>query len=230
MLNTPVTRQIDDAVREFEIACDRDAIAEALNFFDLHALEIWFGCTPARLRMLLQGLISRGAPENSVVSAVYAFLLGDPVPTSLQGNRLKDAVLPEADSFARMYEARLRGNIAGAVREAAELARRRVDLHPVFDRRGGWNLFLSLQLGTTAMLAGELSQALLYFAEARMHPPAPVLRFLRREACAKEALLEACEGNVEAARQRFVEARAIERSTSWTEPGTDVILTVVEVT
>lgn len=227
MLNTPVTRQIDDAVREFERACEGATTVEALNYFDLHALEIWFGCAPDRLRVLLQRLVDRGTPANSVVNGVYAFLLGDPLPPQLQGNRLGDIVLPEAESFARMYEARLAGDIAEAVRVGREVAERRVNLHSVLDRRGGWNLFLSLQLGTTAMLAGELSQALSYFAEARMHPPAPTLRFLRREACAKEALLEACEGDIESARQRLVEARAIERAPSWSEPSTDAILTTV---
>lgn len=228
VLNTPVMRQLDDSVREFQLACAHDAIEPALMYFDLHALEIWFGCAPHRLRELLGDLISRGAPQDSVVAAVYAFLLGDPVPRPLQSTRLNEAVLPEADAFVQMYEHRVAGRTDAALAASAQVLAARIGLDSVFDRRGGWNLFLSVQLGTTAMLAGELSQALGFFGEARMHPPSPVLRCLLREACAKEALLEACEGSLENARLRLREAREIERSTSWSEPGIDAILAVVE--
>lgn len=228
VLNTPAIRQLDDAVREFQLACAQESLDPALMYFDLHALEIWFGCAPHRLRELLGNLMSRGAPADSVVAAVYAFLLGDPIPRPLQSTRLNEAVLPEADAFVRMYEHRVAGRTDAAIAASTEVLADRIGLDTVFDRRGGWNLFLSVQLGTTAMLAGELSQALRFFAEARMHPPSPVLRFLLREACAKEALLEACEGSMESARTRADEARAIERSTSWSEPGIDAILAVVD--
>ncbi|WP_130452944.1 helix-turn-helix transcriptional regulator [Leucobacter luti] len=221
-------RQLDDAVREFEAACAQEPISIALSYFDQYALEVWFGSVPNRLRGTLGNLMARGAPENSIAGAVYAFLLGDPLPTTLRGTRIADAVLPEAEPFARMFEHRLRGRTAEATAAGAEIMARRLHMHPVFDRRGGWNLFLSVQLGTTAMLAGDMPQALLHFAEARMHPPAPVLRFLVREACAKAALLEACDGDPGLARQYLTEAQVIERSTSWSEPGVDAIIAVVE--
>ncbi|TDP90831.1 regulatory LuxR family protein [Leucobacter luti] len=226
--NSPVLRELEDAVSEFELACAQESIDPALRYFDLYALEIWFGCVPNRLRGLLGGLMARGAPENSIVGAVHAFLLGDPMPTTLQATRLDDEVLPEAEPFVRMYEYRLRGDTAMAARVGAELMSKRVQMHPVIDRRGGWNLFLSVQLGTTAMLAGDMPQALLHFAEAQIHPPAPVLRFLLREAYAKSALLEACDGDPELARDYAAHAAAISRTRSWTEPGVDAILTVVE--
>lgn len=230
MHSAPAYRQIADVVGDFELACAQPEIGSALEYFDLHALEIWFGCPPGRLRETLGDLVARGAPANSVVRAVYSFLLGNPVELPLVSSRFLDEVLPEAEAFARMFEHRLRGQTVQASRAAADIVAVRTDLNAVFDRRGGWNLFLSVQLGTTEMLAGDLTQALIHFAEARMHPPAPLIRFLVREAAAKAALIEACEGDPEHARRHLAEARAIPVTTSWSEPGVDAILQLVEST
>ncbi|WP_125098527.1 helix-turn-helix transcriptional regulator [Leucobacter chromiireducens] len=221
-------RQLNDVVREFEDACAEPSVVPALEFFDLHALEIWFGTPPNRLREVLSDLVKRGAPPRSIVGGVYAFLLGDPIETPLLATRLGDAVLPETEMFVRMFEHRLGGRLREASAAAEELSRARVDLHAMFDRRGGWNLFLSTQLGTTAMLAGDLTQALVYFTEARLHPPAPILRFLLREALAKSALIEASEGDLAHAREHLDAARAIPDSTSWTEPGVAAAIAVAE--
>ncbi|WP_025133119.1 helix-turn-helix transcriptional regulator [Leucobacter sp. PH1c] len=217
-------RQLADAVREFEAACAQDTIDEALCYFDLYALEVWFGSTPSRLRGLLGDLIRRGAPRSSVVGGVYAFLLGDPVETPLTAARQNQEVLPEAEPFARMFEHRLRGQTREAVRAGEEIVAKRLEPNAVFDRRGGWDLFLSVQLGTTAMLAGDVAQALGHFTEAWMHPPAPVLRCLLREAYAKAALIEACDGDPVIARRCAERAAEISRTTSWLEPGIDAIL------
>ncbi|WP_440312046.1 LuxR C-terminal-related transcriptional regulator [Leucobacter chromiireducens] len=226
MHENPGFRQLADAVREFEVACAGETVEEALAYFDVFALEVWFGATPSRLRILLGGLMQRGAPRSSVAGAVYAFLMGNPIETPLTATRLGDQVLPEAEPFARMFEHRLRGQTCDAVRAGEEIAALRLEPNAVFDRRGGWNLFLSVQLGTTAMLAGDIAQALRHFTEAWMHPPAPVLRCLLREAYAKAALIEACDGDPSLARRYLAQAVSISRTTSWLEPGIDAIVTL----
>ncbi len=219
-------RELADAVAEFERACAQETLTEPLAYLDMYALEIWFGISPNKLRAMLYDLMSRGAPTDSVAAGMYAFLTGTEAPESVHSTIQGEAVLPEAELFSRMMDLRMRGRTAQAAMVAVDIAAKRVDVQSTFDRQGGWNLFLSVQLGTTAMLSGELAQALLHFAEARMHPPAPVLRFLLREACAKAALVEACEGDPQLAREYITQAAAIERTTSWSEPGVDAVVAV----
>src|SRR5699024_6979135 len=89
-------------------------------------------------------------------------------------------------------------------------------------------LFITVQNGVTAMLAGRLAEALEFFTTAQLHPLVPSLAFLSRDAYVKAALLHALFGDTRMARTTLDQASSIPHTSSWAEPLIDVAITMTE--
>src|SRR5690606_33471397 len=92
-----------------------------------------------------------------------------------------------------------------------------------------WSLFHSLQLGLTALLAGDNQQALMSLEDAKLRPEVSALRFLSRDVWAKSAALHAAWRDPVEARSCIERASKYERTVSWAEDHIDVHLEIAEV-
>jgi len=127
-----------------------------------------------------------------------------------------------------MFTLRLEGRPKQALRVIGTLEQHLGSMETVLDRSRGWTLFIAVQHGITAMLAGDLSAALASFALARMQRYAPEHGFLVRDACLKSAIIEVLYGDVERARALLVEAEDVIRTESWVEAANDAAQRLVE--
>lgn len=130
--------------------------------------------------------------------------------------------------FGYLLDLRMRGHVKEALTLFRVLQGDLQTIHPFADRRNGWPLFLSLQQGVTAMLAGDFQSALNRFSETLARPVSPGLDIIHRNALVRSALIEAAFGNPEAARLFLTRARGIQRTSSWAEHTIDASASVAE--
>ena len=126
---------------------------------------------------------------------------------------------PQAVMLVQVFMARLQGRVNEAHELSAKMREERVQ--PLFNPGRGWPVFLAVQAGITAMLAGDFTTALRSFTEAQLHPTASRYSYLRRDALVKAALLHATLGCREDAQQLLERSAEIERTSSWAEEGID---------
>lgn len=227
----------------------------AAELLERDPIGAWFGLSPEYFGEVLVALAEAGVPGNAFVHAMSGLLLSEggagsgapeadadtdpdaPTEAPVEANteapaqetgkaRAEDRSFAVATLARRLFELRLEGRSREALGLSIELERRFDELEPVFDRNGGWSLFSAVQLGLTAMLAGDFSQAMASFTHARMHVMVPRLAFLTRDACAKSALIEALYGDAAHARALLDEADGIPRTESWAELGIDAACTI----
>lgn len=206
--------------------------AHAAELLERDLLAAWFGFEPTRFGDMLLALGRSGAGGGLLVRIMTAVLFSND-PDSLDPAELvpgeADAASTAASAAltAHMFSLRLQGRPVEALQVSAELEGGYGVLQPLFDSTRGWSLFTSVQLGLTAMLAGDFAQALQSLTQARMHVVIPHLAFLSRDACVKEALLEALYGDVDRARSLLDEAEGVPRTESWAERGIDATFAIV---
>lgn len=219
---TPLGGIIGSIERAFDLG-DYGLVAEML---DRNILAAWFGLRPERLALIIATMTEVGAPVNLVLRTIAA-LLASPGSADAFGEQSSEAVpqtgsLSEMAEFSRrMFALRLQGRPVEAMRFSAGLDRRSGVSYPLFDTQNGWGLFAPVQLGVTAMLAGDFSVALASFTQARMHVLVPHLAFLTRDAYVKPAMLEALYGDAERAGALLDDASRVPRTESWAEGGID---------
>lgn len=132
---------------------------------------------------------------------------------------------PQAEYFLavfRMSVLRAQGLHKDAVQQAAAMREHQGRLVSVFDRHGGWALHGSVQLGISAMLAGDFRRAVAAFTEAQLHVEVPAFAFLTRDALVKSALIQASFGDPYQAEALLVRAADIPRTSSWAESQIDM--------
>lgn len=193
---------------------------DAFELLEQHWLELWYAFDPSDLRRLLEKYaVGRVAGSGLVQLA------------GLTGAEVRDLVLPRRrhglperarDRLGligqRAGDLRVRGRAVASLemlrRCEPEVRALRGVLVDTTD--GEANMWL-LQMGISALLAGDLgsSRSSLLLATA---PRRPVrFPFLARDAALKLALAHALAGDVADARQWWEQAQAIERTNSWVE-------------
>lgn len=219
---------------------DRIEQAFASGDFDLtvrlleqDTLAAWYGLQPERLREIIETLDRAQAPIGLFLRAISAMLAGPG-----ESGRDPDELGPEAQEFAatsqdaslaaRMFRLRLQGRPVEAMRYATDFSGNVGVLQPLFDVQRGWGLFGAVQVGVTAMLAGDFNTAMASFTQARMHVVVPHLAFLTRDAKVKAAVLEALYGDVQRAAALLEEAERVPRTESWAEGLLDACVAIAE--
>lgn len=222
---------------------DGDAAAVAV-LVEQHPLESWYAVPPAELLMTLASVPPELLARHSIVAALLA------ATGSLRPDPGRDAESDTAAAAERteprqpwsVRSAWLREvprtfvlRMSGRTREALALTRRLAALGPlptpdeaVFGSSGGWESFVAVQNGVTAMLAGDFGFALASFASAAVINPSAELAFLRRDAHVCAAVAHALYGDLDIARAELSIAAQVPRTGSWAEPVIDAKRAVAE--
>lgn len=201
--------------------------------FEQHLLQICLGIGRGSVRSILYQFIDSGADTSGVAHAFLPFFSAETTAFPHKSNARFPAHLAGISqsrflAFREMFELRLRGDIHGAMNQVHALRPSPKDKTHSLAERAGWELFIAVQSGTTAMLAGQLKQALGYFMAAKMHAIMPSFPFLVREAYVKSALIHATFGDSEEARRLLAKAEQIPLSESWVEELTDAAVGIVQ--
>lgn len=121
----------------------------------------------------------------------------------------------------RMSAFRFQGLYKEAAEQAETMRQQQGGLLSVIDPHSGWSLQSTVQLGVSAMLAGDFNRALMAFREAQFHVEVPAFAFLTRDALVKSALIHATFGDREQARSLLTKAERLPRTSSWVEAHLD---------
>jgi len=205
---------------------DHERVAALL---ETYALEAWYGFAPDALGRLIDRIDRAEVPLPPFLTTLKALLGGVALPeVELPAEGAEAADTPQL--FAgRLLALRLHGPAVEAFAMTRELeAYRAHAAQPLIDQSRGWNLFVAVQTGITAMLAGQFEAALAAFTAARMLPPNPALMFLTRDAYVKAAIIEALYGELSRAESLLRTAETFARTESWAEATVDASAAIAQ--
>lgn len=199
---------------------------EAADLFEANIAAAWFGMQPSRIMEVLQTLISHQSSPAPLLVAAHRIL------AAARMNRFdSQELMAQIDrddpqqmfvlALFRMNDLRMQGRSVESLAQADVLDEQLGKMRFVLDPRGGWRLQASVQIGISAMLAGDFTKALTVFTEVQLHPATPKYSYLTRDALVKSALIHACFGNASTARAFLERTMRIERSSSWMEAHID---------
>lgn len=207
--------ELEELVSRIVALYDEGDYARAIQLIDTHILQAWYGLLPERFVEMLHTIHASGVEMGPLSRMLHGAISGGSIQLELPESvaRKEPVLFP----LTQMFSHRLQGDSHAAMQHLNELDTRQYEFHPLLDKDQGWGLFISLQSGITAMLAGKFHQALNYFLEAQMHRVLPDLAFLTRDAYAKAAHIHALFGDAEEAHTALCHAAAIPRTSSWAE-------------
>jgi len=200
----------------------------SLALFDhMDWVIVWFHVPHQELRELLSAAPVDALQGNLVAEMCLRLMRGEPLGP---GPGMYDA--PGVPGPLRKIVLSIVLRLQGKVTEAHELA---VDAHDelganettLLENSWGSLPLIWLQLGITALLAGDLTRAEAWLLRATEAPPGP-LGFTSRDAHAKLAVLHAAFGSPSVAREAIARGRALPRGGSWVEDGIDRELELAE--
>lgn len=217
--------EIDDelaaTVREFEAFVSRSDYVGAEKYFIEHLGEIWFGMETPKFYAHLASLVHNNPDTHPFLRAALSVLntindgnLESPESAAIHGNGVDQSFFL---TILRIGKYRISGRPIEALAESEKLQQYFGKALPLMNTRGGGRLQVHVQIGISAMLAGDFTRALSAFTQAQIHAPVSAFSFLTRDASTKAALVEASVGDLETAKVLLERADRIPRTSSWAE-------------
>ncbi len=221
--------QVDELTlleEDIEAALADHRYEDALEILDRDITSSWFALRPARIMEVIR-ILNAKSPAPTPFIQVAMRVVDDITPngrnTSIPcaGLKLNNPRELYILSLLRMSNFRLRGHTRAALQQSCEMEKQLSKMQTLLDSHDGLALHTSVQIGISAMLAGDFTRALTNFTRAQMHVPVPKFAFLTRDALAKSALIHACFGNATTAKSLIQRADRVPRTSSWTEAHID---------
>ena len=217
-----------------EHAIDNGELKRAAGLIEKNMAATWYALPPAKTRDVLGILIKGLDAPPPLLSAAHKILIASAADLA-NTQELMDSL--DADdprqmfvlSMFRMRDFRLHGHTVEALEQADSAEHHIAQLRPGVDPRSGWLLQSTLEIGITAMLAGDFTRALSSFMKAQMYSAPPEFAFLERDAIVKSALIHACFGNASTAKGLIRRTKRYQRTSSWHEAHIDAHEEFVEV-
>lgn len=214
-------------VETVEEAIARKHFVEAGRLIDEDAASAWFGFRTDRLFAIIGLLLTELSDPGFFLTSVHrAMTAAEPdvlfSPSVVAGAEKSEPAQQYFLAVFRMSAFRSNGIHREAVEQAETMRKHQGGLVSVFDRHNGWALHASVQLGISAMLAGDFHRAIAAFTEAQLHVEVPAFAFLTRDALVKSALIHASFGDPHQAEALLDRAEEVPRTSSWVEPQIDV--------
>lgn len=205
---------------------------DAANLLEANIAAAWFGIPPAQMARVLQTLLTELPSPPLLLTAAHRIL------TASRADRIDShELLSKIDTddpqqmfvlaMFRMNDLRMQGRAVEALAQADVIEELLGKMRFVLDPRGGWRLQSSVQIGISAMLAGDFTKALTVFTQVQLHPATPKYAYLTRDALVKSALIHACFGNATTAKAFLERTKRIQRTSSWMEAQIDAQLEFV---
>lgn len=221
------------ACREIQQSIQQGDLTAANAIFSERILELVYSIGPERLRALLQDLVDSGADTDGIAAGMLSFFSTGSVKEfpslikSLPGS-FRGVTIAMLMQLGHMVELRLKGEVLAAMQEAEGIEAVRGLSSVALDPGNGWGHMVSVQIGTTAMLAGQHKRALAEFTAAIMRPASPRLEFFVREAHVKAAMVLAAFGDPQEARSLLSRSAELPRTNAWVEDRIDTAAIIVE--
>lgn len=224
----PPSPSIDELAKlraEIEHAVVEERFEEATQLLFEDFISSWFTIPSVRMQEIITILARDPAASQSIMIRGLDALLNHPRGAevfrmlSARAESTDPELRPQAVVMAQMFMARVQGRVSEAHELSAQM--REGQVQPLFNPGRGWPVFMAVQAGITAMLAGDFEAALRSFTEVQLHPAVSRYSYLRRDALVKAALLHATFGWKEDARILLERSTEIERTSSWAERGID---------
>ena len=227
--NSKVSSRKDDLallVDAIEDALERHDYSRAAELIEQNLAATWFGFPTHRTAEIL-GLILRNLERPAPFLVVTHKIMTSAGPDLSNTEPLVDALDTEdpgqmlALAMFRMTDYRFHGRTTEANEQVETAEENLAKLRDKLPPQSHWLQHAAVQIGNTAMLAGDFTKALSSFMRAQMLPPNPRFAFLEREAIVKSALIHACFGNATTADGLLKRTGRIQRTSSWHETQLD---------
>lgn len=230
----PEWDELSALVAKVEALFATESFDDAARLLEDNLAALWFGLHPSRMASVLEILIQTLPAPPLLLVAAHRIL------TASEAERADAyAFLSEVDSddpqqmfilaMFRMHDLRIQGRVIEAFGQAEVIEGLLGKMRFVLDPHGGWRLQASLEIGVSAMLAGDFTKALTIFTQVQLYPATPKYSYLTRAALVKSALIHACFGNVTSAKAFLERTQRIKRSSSWLENQIDIQLEFVDI-
>ena len=221
-------------VAQVEAFIANESFDEAAHLLEENIAALWFGLRPARMASVLKILVRRLPSPPVLLLAANRILMSSETEranaraflSEIDGNDPQQMFIL---AMFRMHDLRMQGRVVEALDQAEVIEELLGKMRFVLDPHGGWRLQASLEIGVSAMLAGDFTKALTIFTHIQLHPATPKYSYLTRAALVKSALIHACFGNVTSAKAFLERTRRIARSSSWLEDQIDTQLEFVSI-
>jgi len=218
-------------VEQFESAFAACDYLRAADLLERDFVAMWFGLGPARLAEVLAVVAQQNVPNRGFITllnyAVFSAPTVDLDRLSAELGTERAKLLSGLKEISDIFKLRFSGHPVQALKLALAIEPPTSFTNQTFDRSQGYGLFATVQTGITAMYAGDFAAAIRKFTEARTMFVSDELRFLRRDAIVKTALIEVIYGDPQRAEALLTEADEIERAGSWVEDEIDVACTII---
>lgn len=213
-------------VEAIERALARRDYYEAANLIEQNLAATWFGFPKHRTSEIL-GLIVRNMERpppllvvtHRIMTASNADLSNtEPLLEALDA---EDPGQMLSLAMFRMVDYRFHGRTTEASEQVDTAEANLAELRDKLPPQSHWLQHAAVQIGNTAMLAGDFTKALASFMRAQVLPPSSRFGFLEREAIVKSALIHACFGNATTADGLMKRTGRAQRTSSWCEAQID---------
>lgn len=191
-------------VEDIEHAINENTLERAASLFAEDIAATWFAFHPAKTQEILGLLVGELDDPPPIISAAHHILTATTADL-IHTRELMESLDTDDHgqiftlSMFRMADFRLHGRIVEALEQAENAEHYIAQLRPGLDPHSGWVVHAALEIGVTAMLAGDSTRALSSFTKAQMYSATPRFGFLGRDAIVKSALIHACFGNASTA-------------------------------
>lgn len=211
---------------DIEHAVNQGALKRAANLIENNMAATWYALPPAKTREILGTLVNGLDDTPPLLSTTHKILTASAADLANTQDLMDsfDADDPRQMfvlSMYRMRDFRMHGRTVEALEQADSAEHHLEQLRPGLDPRSGWLLDSTLEIGITAMLAGDFTRALSALLKAQMYSAKPEFAFLERDAIVKSALIHACFGNASTAQGLIRRTKRYQRTSSWSEAHID---------
>src|SRR5690625_2127399 len=183
---------------------------------------VWFGLKSERFFEIIETLVTEYPATTLPIRSGHE-MVAAPGPGSFDLPEIiaaMDIADPQQMFFLtlfRMFESRLHGYPVDSLEQSEQLEKHLGKMRPFAYGQAGWGLHFPIQIGVSAMLAGDFTRALAAFTQAQLHPTMPKFSFLMRDAFVKSGLIHAAFGEIGTAQSLLERSEQIPRPSSWVE-------------
>lgn len=199
---------------------------DAADLLETNIVAAWFGMQPSRMVEILETMLAELPSPSPLLKAGHRILTASRTER-LNGRDLVSHIDTDDPrqmfllALFRMHDLRIQGRSVEALGQADILENLQRKMRFVLDPRGGWRLHSAVQIGISAMLAGDFTKALTVFTEVQFHTATSKYAYLTRDALVKSALIHASFGNATTAKTLLERTMRISRTSSWMEAHID---------
>lgn len=209
-------------IQDINDAIAQDQLDTAAHLVETNIAAAWFGIPPPELVEILGTLVSQPNSPSPLLQAAYR-ILSATLAGQLNSRELLDTIDTDDPqqlfvlAMFRINDLRQQGRTREAFQQTDYLHQLLGKMRHVLNPSGGWRLQSAIEIGVSAMLAGNFTEALAAFTQVQLHAAVPKYAYLTRDSLVKSAVIHACFGNEATAKGYIARTTRIQETSSWVE-------------